>query len=153
MDTTTPMLEAFSRQLMNSHVAINRVQLKTWLIFPDDVRPSSHTQVLPPPCPVYAEPAIIGSQQGFPKDPGSMVTSGRKSIVNRLTANMHSILIPLPLSEGASTLKAAFTDHSEEYVFLAGCDLSESSCWLPWFQTSSGSLPQEDAVNVFCRPH
>ena len=46
------LLEAFSGKSTNSHVAIPREQLKTWLISPDDVWPSSHSQVLPTPCPV-----------------------------------------------------------------------------------------------------
>ena len=46
------LLEAFSWQSMNSHVAIDKVQLKTWPISPEDVGPSSGSQVLLPPCPV-----------------------------------------------------------------------------------------------------
>ena len=48
------------------------------------------------------------------------------------------------LSEGTGTFKAVFTDLSDECAFLVGCSLSRGFCWLPWFQTSSESLPQED---------
>ena len=48
------LVEAFSRQSMNSHAAIYSVQYswKTWLISQDDMAPSSRSQVLPAPCPV-----------------------------------------------------------------------------------------------------
>ena len=85
------------------------------------------------------EPVMIASQ-----DPASTVAHAHKLVVNCLTANTHSIQIPHLLSEGTGTLKAVFTDHSE-----VGCGLWRGSCWLPWFQTSSGCLPQEDAINGF----
>ena len=69
---------------------------------------------------------MIGNQQGLPQDPASTAASGSKSVVYRLTANMHSIQISHPLSEG--TLEVVFTDHSEERTFLVGCGLSMSSC-------------------------
>ena len=71
---------------------------------------------------------MIGSQQGLHQDPTSMVAFGHKSVVNRLTANTHSIQIPHPLSEGMGTFEAVFTYRSEEYAILAGCGLSRSSC-------------------------
>ena len=82
-------------------------------------------------------------------DPANMVSSGHKLVVNRLMANTHSIQITHPLNEGTGTLEAVFTEHCEECVFLLGCGLSRSFCWLPWFHTSSGSLPQEDVIKVF----
>ena len=78
-----------------------------------------------------------------------MVASGHKSVVNHLTGNTHSLQIPHPLGENTDTLEAVFTDHYEEYAFLVGCGLSRNSCWLPWFQTSSDSLPQAFAINIF----
>ena len=88
-------------------------------------------------------------EQGLPRDPASMVVSGHKLVVNHLTGNTHSLQILHPLGENTDTLEAVFMDHYEEYAFLVGCGLSRNSCWLPWFQTSSDSLPQEFAINIF----
>ena len=112
------LLGVFSRQSTNSHAAIDRGQLKTWLISPDSTGPSNHSLVLPPPCPVKVGSAMIRSQQGIPPDPASTVACDHKSVVNRLTADMHLIQIPHPLSESMGTFEVVFVDHFEEDTFL-----------------------------------
>ena len=52
------------------------------LITEDDMLPMGHCQVLPPLCPIQAERAVVGSQQGLPCGPIGTVTTGQETHVS-----------------------------------------------------------------------
>ena len=91
---------------------------------------------------------MIGSQQGLPQDPANTVTSGHQSDVNRLTTNTPHKFLILSVRAWAILKRSSRTIlksvRSWQAVVFRGAPVD----LIPWFQASSGSLRQEEAINV-----
>ena len=106
-------------QDVSMHHAINVPiqEHKGWFCTPVECAPDmDRTSILYPPAWTLSalqscwkrSPDSRWSQQGLPQDSANRVASGHKCVVNRLTANMHSIQIPHPLSEGTGNPEVVF---------------------------------------------
>ena len=126
---------------------IYRVKLESGLVTEDDMLSMGHCQVLPPLCPRQAETAVVGNQQGLPFRSIGMASTGQEPVVDGFPVSPHSIQIPHPCLQGPNTYKAILLDHSQQSMVLTRCGLSRSPHRLAWHQSSSGSVPPEDAVD------
>ena len=76
-----------------------------------------------------------------------MVTTGlREPFVNGFTASPHSIQIPYLRRQGPSTYEAILLDHPQQNTVLKRCGLPRGPRGPAWHQSSSDSMPPEDAV-------
>ena len=105
-----------------------------------------HCRVLPTLCSFQAEVVVVGSQQGLLCGSIGMVTIGpREPFVNGFTASPHSIQIPYLRRQGPSTYEAILLDHPQQNTVLKRCGLPRGPRGPAWHQSSSDSMPPEDA--------
>ena len=105
-----------------------------------------HRQVLPPLCPLQEGTAVVRSQQGLPCGPIGTETTWQKLVVDGFLASPHSIEFPHPRRRVPSTYEAILSDHAGQSTVLTRGGLPRSPRKLAWQQSSSGSMPLEDAV-------
>ena len=106
--------------------------------------PIGQCQVLPPLCPLQAETTVIGRQS---TGDSLWVYNWQEPVVADFPASPHSMHIPHLCSQGPSTYEAIVSDHPKKSMVLMRCDLPWSPCCLAWHQSSSSSIPLEDAVD------
>ena len=106
--------------------------------------PVGHYQVLPPLCPLQVDTAVVGSQRGLSYGSMGTVTARQEPVVDDILASPHSIQIP-DLRPGI--YEAILSDHPQQSMVLSRCGIPRSPRGLAWHQSSSGSMPSEDAVD------
>ena len=90
---------------------------------------------------------MVGNQQGLPCGSIGTVKMAQKQVVDGFPASPHSIQIPRPCRQVSSTYEAILSDHPQHSTVWTRCSLPRSPLGLAWHQCSSGSMPQEEAVD------
>ena len=95
----------------------------------DGMMSMGRCEILPHLCPLQAEMVVVGSQQGF--------LVGYRYDNHGTGAGC----------QGPSICEAILSDHPQQCAILMRCGLPSIPDGLAWYQSSSGSIPPEDAVD------
>ena len=121
--------------------------MESGLVTTDDMLPMGHCKVLSSLWPLQAERSMFNNQPGLPCGSIDMVTTGQEPVVDDFLTSPNSIQIPHLCHQGPGTFEAILSDHLEQNIVLTRCGLPRSPHGLAWYQSSSGSMPLEDAVD------